>query len=129
MDGRRERKATWNTGLTSATGFITAPGSAATITLWDSGAATKQGERYKRAIVSVYSSHASGTLGLSFQESWDDGTNWDELTSYTISATTYTKNVVAMSAPRIRVRYTNSSNVLTTWRGGVIVDEYDNSSQ
>jgi hypothetical protein len=129
MDGRRERKATWITGGTAAQGVVVAPGSGATITLWDSGASTKQGERYKRAIVSVYSSHASGTLGLSFQESWDDGTNWDELTSYTISATTYTKNVVAMSAPRIRVRYTNSANVLTSFRGGCIVDEYDNSSQ
>lgn len=132
MDNRREIKATWITGGTAANGYIAAPGSGATVTLWDSnadGTAKGKGARYKRVIVSVTSSAASGANGLSFEESWDDGTNWDVLTTYTISAATYTKNVVAMSAPRLRVRYTNSASVLTTWRGGVIVDEYDNASQ
>lgn len=132
MDNRREKKAHWITGGTAALGYIVAPGSGATITLWDSnadGTAKSIGFRYKRVIVNVYSSHASAASGLSFQESHDDGTNWDELVAYTVSATTYTKSLVGMSAPRIRVRYTNSANVLTSWRGAVIVDEYDNATQ
>ncbi len=131
MEGRRERKARWKTGGVAADGYVVAPGSGAAITLWDSAPTVKQadGERYKRVIVSVFSSHASAASGLSFQETWDDGTNWDELVAYTVSAATYTKEVVAMSAPRVRVRYTNSASVLTAFRGGVIVDEYDNASQ
>jgi hypothetical protein len=132
MDNRREAKANWITGGTAAQGYVAAPGSGSTITLWDSnadGRMKSQGPRYKRVIVNVYSSHASAASGLSFQESADDGTNWDELVAYTVSATTYTKSVVAMSSQRIRVRYTNSANVLTAFRGGVIVDEYDNASQ
>jgi hypothetical protein len=129
-DNRRELKAKWVTGGTAIQGMVVAPGSGATITLWDSGGASvgaSQGTRYKRVIVNVFASAASAASGLSFQESHDDGTNWDELVAFSILATTYTKNTVAMSAPRLRVRYTNSASVLTTWRGGVIVDEYDNA--
>lgn len=132
MDNRREAKANWITGGTAAQGYIAAPGNAATITLWDSNADGRnksQGTRYKRVIANIYSSAASGTNGLSFQESADDGANWDELASYTVAATTYTKSVVGMSAHRTRVRYTNSAAVLTAFRGGIIVDEYDNASQ
>ena len=125
--------------LGSATGQVAQPGSGATITLWDSGAtisgaasqvANKNGgTRFKRLIINIESSHVSAANGLQIDETNDDGTNWDNLVSYTVAATTYTKSVVSVSAPRVRVRYVNSANVLTQWRGSIIGDEYDRASQ
>lgn len=132
---RREQLAKWITGGTAASGYVAAPGSGATIVLWDSGSNEtvtgshfSRGMRWRRIIVNVIASAASAANGLSIEESNDDGANWDVLVQFSISAAAYTKNNVAVSAPRVRVRYTNSANVLTTWRGSVIGDEYDNSS-
>lgn len=121
--GNQERLAWWYTGGTGARGDIVAPGSGSTVTLWDSGNYT--GGKYKLLIVSIYSSHASAANGLQFDESWDEGANWDNIVSYTVAATTFTKNMIVVSAPRVRARYVNSANVLTAWRGGIMGDVYD----
>jgi len=108
-----------------------APGSGATTTLWASntnGGSAEQGARYKRLIINVYSSHASAASGLQIDES-EDGTSWDNLVSYSVSATTYTKNYVSVGAPFLRVRYVNSANVITTWRIGILGDQNERASQ
>jgi len=120
--------------LTSAglAGSVAAPGSGATITLWLSTDNLRplQTARKKRLIINIYTSHVSATNGLQIDESNDGGpTNWRNLVSYTIAATTYTKNVVSVSAPYVRVRYVNSANVLTTWEYSVLSDEDERATQ
>ena len=135
MEFRRELLAKWLTGGTTAQGYVAAPGSGATITLWDSGSneggngRNSKGVRWRRLIINTFTSHASAASGMTIEESSDDGANWDivPLGSVTIAATTYTKTSAAISAPRVRVRYINTANVLTAWRGSVIGDEYDNN--
>jgi hypothetical protein len=110
---------------------VAAPGSAATITLWSSvtaGLPATTGARFKRIIVNVIASSASAASGLQFDESVD-GSNWDNLISYSVSANTYTKSYVSMAAPFLRVRYVNSANVLTTWRMAVLGDQTERASQ
>lgn len=113
------------------TGDSTQPGSGATVTLWTSdvnGFTYRDGARWKRAIVNIYSSHVSATNGLQFDES-HDGINWHNIVSYTISATTYTKNYVLIGAPYWRVRYVNSANVLSTWEMSVLGDLNERATQ
>lgn len=126
----------YNTGqeLASTAGGIAAvaaPGSGATVTLWlstDNSRLAMQTARVKRLIINVYSSHASAANGLQIDESNDGGpTNWRNVVSYTVAATTYTKNYVAVSAPYVRVRYVNSANLLTTWEYSVLTDEDERS--
>lgn len=96
---------------------VTKPGSGSTITMWqsaDNRNSTFGGARFKRLILDIYSSHASGSSGLKFQESMD-GTTYRDLVTYTVSATTKTKYYVSVAAPFLKVAYTNSANVLTTW--------------
>ena len=125
-DDRMQLLAKWNTGMTDADGFVTAPGSAATITIWDSGSTVNAGTRYKLLVMTNTPSHDSGASGVSFQVSSDNGLNWDTYITYTDTAAG-SPNVhwVALAAPRMRVRYTNSANVLTTWRGNLMADEYE----
>ena len=125
---QQEYLARWITGGTAAQGYVAAPGSGATITIWDSGSGVT-GVKFKRLIWNGISSHDSGASGLSFEHSFDDGTNWDVLVAYTNTASTVYQRFVAVSAPRVRVRYTNSANVLTTWRGCLIGDTYDRATQ
>jgi hypothetical protein len=117
-------------------GYIAAPGSGATITLWQSAPTPSndrrsigpnRGRRFKRLVVNIYSSHASAVNGLAFQESQDE-TNWRDVVTYTIAATTYTKNYVAVSAPFVRVVYTNSAAVLTAWEMSVLGDAYERAA-
>lgn len=129
-DDRQQVLSRWFTGC--AAPYIVAPGSGATITLYDSGSsepAGARGARMKRVIAAIYASHASAASGLSFEVSYDNGTNWDVWVQYSISATTLTVNYVSMAAPRWRIRYTNSASVLTAWRGANIGDEYERASQ
>ena len=121
--------------LASAAGVqanVAAPGSGATVTLWLSTDSFKpeQTARIKRLIINVYSSAASAANGLQIDENNNanaDGTpvsaSWRNVISYSISATTYTKNFVAVSAPFVRVRYVNSASVLTNWEYAVLTDE------
>ena len=115
---------------------VAAPGSGATITLWDSTANSSgskfmspYGVRYKRLVVTIYSSHVSAASGLQFDESTDGGANWRNIVSYTVAATTPTINYVSVGNHNIRVRYVNSANVLTTWEMSVVGDEYERASQ
>lgn len=117
-------------------GYVAAPGSGATITLWQSAPTPNtdrrsigpnRGRRFKRLVVNVFSSHLSAANGLVFQESQDE-VNWRDLITYSIVAVTYTKNYVAVSAPFVRVTYANSANVLTAWEMSVLGDAYERAS-
>ena len=115
----------------TVTGGIATPGSGATITLWSSsanGESATIGARHKRLIVGVYSSAASAASGLQFDVSVD-ATNWINLTSFSVSATTLSMNYVSTAAPFLRARYVNSANVLTTWYAWVIGDQTERASQ
>lgn len=140
MEGRQEVLARWITGGTAAKGYIVAPGSGATITIWDSGSreGTQQlyegtnakAVRWKRLIMTNVPSADSGASGVSFEASFDNGTNWDVIVTYTDTAAGAPNiHYVSVSYPRIRVRYTNSASVLTTWRGSLVGDEYERASQ
>jgi hypothetical protein len=136
---RQEILARWTTAGTAAQGFIPAPGSGATITIWDSGANENQsrtagnnvkGYRWKRLIMSSTASADSAASGVVFQYSVDNGANWDTIVSYTDTAAGAPNiHYVSVSFPRIRVQYTNSASVLTTWRGTLVGDEYERASQ
>lgn len=60
----------------------------------------------------VYASHA-GTLYI---DQSSDGTNYDEIDSVAISATTQTGYSVEVVAPYARIRYTNGATTTTTLR-------------
>lgn len=120
---------------TEGSPYVAKPASSATITLWDSTSnlltpalANPIGARYKRLGVGIYVSHASLASGLQFDVSVD-GSNWRNLVSYTIAATTLTVNYVSTIAPHVRVRYVNDANTLTTWEMWVIGDESERASQ
>lgn len=131
-DDRQQILAKWTTAGTAAQGFIAAPGNGSTITIWDSNAGGKSpngGARFKRLILDNFSSHASAANGVSFEESSDDGANWEVLIQYTQTAAGYDKRYVSVSAPRVRLQYINSAAVLTAWRGCLIGDEYERATQ
>lgn len=122
----------WGSGVgaTATTGTVAAPGSGATITLWSSTGnevQATQGARYKKLVASLYVSHLSAANGLQFDESVDN-TNWRNVASFSIAATTYTKSYVTVSAPYVRVRYVNAANVLTTWEMSVCGDQADRAA-
>ena len=115
---------------TAGTGEQAAPTSGQTITLWSSAdnvSASHAGARWKRLVINVYSSHASATDGLKIEES-QNNSNWRTLKTYTIAATTYTKNYVAVSAPFVRATYENSANTLTAWEMSVLGDADERSA-
>jgi len=108
----------------AGSGEQSAPTSGETKTIWASNTnmnSAYAGTRWKRLILSIYSSHASATDGVKFEES-ADGTNWRSLVTYTLSATTYTKYIVAPAAPYVRVRFENSANTLTSWEMSLLGD-------
>lgn len=112
-------------------GAVAAPASGATITLWSSSGnvvQATQGARYKRLVINVYASHLSAASGLQIDESVDNS-NWRNVVSYSIAATTYTKSYVSVSAPFVRVRYVNSANTLSTWEMSVLGDQQERASQ
>lgn len=119
-------------GLTTAVGSsVVKPGSGATISLWtssDNATARTAGTRFKRLICGMYVSHASIASGLQFDVSVD-GSNWRNLVSYTIAATTLTISYVSVAAPFLRVRYVNDTNVLTTWEMWILGDRSERASQ
>lgn len=87
--------------------------------------------RYASANVSVFTSHASATDGLSIQQS-SDGTNWDVTDTYTVPATTagngktYSVQVAAMW---LRVVYTNGGTLQTAFRLQTIIKPGVNPTQ
>lgn len=137
---RQEVLAKWITGGTAAQGYVVAPGSGATITIWDSGAnehvqtwtgpQNSKGVRWKRLVMTSTASADSGANGVSFEVSSDNGANWDVLVQYTDTAAGAPNvHYVSVSGLRVRVRYTNSAATLTTWRGSLVGDEYERASQ
>lgn len=108
-----------------------APGSGATITLFDSASLVAGfGPQTRKAIVNIRTSHISGAGGLEFQASWDSGVTWNDIVNYTVPALTagvpFSAYEVPLNGyPRWRIQYTNSANVLTTWQGNLdfIFDE------
>lgn len=70
---------------------------------------------YAAIQVSIFSSHASATDGLSLQQS-SNGTNWDLTDTYTISAATGKVYSVQPSANFFRLVYTNGATLTTSLR-------------
>lgn len=70
---------------------------------------------YSEIRVSVFSSHASATNGLSLQQS-SDGTNWDIADVYTVAASIGATFVVPRQARYFRVVYTNGGTLTTSFR-------------
>jgi hypothetical protein len=70
---------------------------------------------YAMILVSVFSSHASATDGLSLQQS-SDGTNWDITDTYTIPATTGKTFSFQPCASFYRLVYTNGATLTTSLR-------------
>lgn len=113
-----------------------APGSGATVTLWDSsidynrtataGTITNGAAKYKRALVTIYSSHASGTGGFTLEWCATAGGTYRTVngagSGETVSATTLTHRDFDLIGPNMRIKYVNSSNVLTTWQVTIMLD-------
>lgn len=70
---------------------------------------------YAQIHVSVFSSHASATDGLSLQQS-SDGTNWDITDTFTIAATTAKIITLQPAARYFRLVYTNGGTLTTSLR-------------
>lgn len=116
------------TSATSGTGDLSAPAAAATQTIYDSGAnGVNRGARFKSLLLTLYSSHVSGTDGVKFQRTVDGGTNWRDIVTYTLPATTLTTYIVDVNYDRWRVTYTNSSNTLTTYEMELLGDPCERS--
>lgn len=103
--------------------FPAAPASGAQVVLIDSALlpSPNLGKEAKRVIINVRSSAASAALGLEFQASWDGGTTWNDIASFTVPALTvgvpFSIYDVPLAYPRWRAVYTNSAAVITTWQG------------
>ena len=102
----------------------TLPASGAALTLYQTTwrTAKKTGLRHKMLVFSVFSSHDSAASGFKIDESWDGGTNWDNTYTATILASTATKIYWKVSAPELRVTYTNSAAQTTTFRWSLLAD-------
>ena len=106
--------------LGTSGGNTSPPGSAATITIFDSTAtgytSWLSGVPFQRIQLNVYSSHDSGASGVVFSSSFDQGTNFRTQSTNTYTnaggATTYD---YLMKGGHVKVAYTNSANVLTAW--------------
>ena len=70
---------------------------------------------YSTIMVTVFSSHASATDGLSIQQSMD-GTNWDLIDTYSIPAATGKTFSLPVQARFYRVVYTNGATLTTSLR-------------
>lgn len=77
---------------------------------------------YSEMRVSVWSSHISGSDGLSIQQS-SDNTNWDITDVYNIAATTGKTYVVPRQAKFFRIVYTNGATLQTGFRLQVILNK------
>jgi hypothetical protein len=96
--------------------LVAPPGSGATITVWEQQNIPTD---VATLALAVRSSHDSAANGVTFEVSFDAGASWDAVqagSSYVAAG-----GMVVLTAPRVgthmRVRYANSANVLTIWRG------------
>lgn len=107
--------------LTGTGGAQAAPGSGATITIYDStvaniGSAHLDGVVFNRIQVNIYSSHDSGASGVVFSSSFDRGTNFrTQNTDTYLNADGPTTFDYLMKGGHFKVAYTNSANALTAW--------------
>lgn len=79
---------------------------------------------YSSIRVSVFSSHASATDGLSIEQSMD-GTNWDIRDVYSVAAATGKIYQVAVSSRYFRLVYTNGDTLTTSLRIQVLYNTSD----
>lgn len=106
--------------LTGTGGAQAAPGSGATITIFDSSVVDPMwdpiGMPVERIQLNIYSSHDSGASGVAFSSSFDRGANFRSQSAQTYSnangATTYD---YLMKGGHVKIAYTNSASVLTAW--------------
>ena len=99
------------------------PGSGATITIYDSTAGNNGLQfstpvPFSRLVLSINSSANSAASGVIVEGSEDNGTNWDAMTAAQtyLTGSGLTAYDIAVTSPQVRIRYTNSASVLTTWR-------------
>jgi hypothetical protein len=71
--------------------------------------------QFSSIAISVFSSHASATDGLSLQQS-SDGSNWDIIDTYTISAAAGKTISIQVTAKFFRLVYTNGGTLTTSLR-------------
>jgi hypothetical protein len=108
--------------LTGTGGAQAAPGSGATVTIYDSPndpamASNKDGVKFERITFSVTSSHDSGASGVVFSSTFDRGANYDTQSSQTYTAVSGAVTYdYLMKGGHVKIAYTNSANVLTAWR-------------
>jgi len=111
--------------LTGTGGAQAAPGSGATITILDTTDTGHPSWRdrtpFYRIIVNIYSSHDSGAAGVAFSSSFDRGTNFRTQSTQTYSnANGATSYDYLMKGCHLKVQYTNSASVLTSWEMEVV---------
>jgi hypothetical protein len=122
--------ATRNLAGDASAGIEAAPGSGATVTLYDSGATDDPkikplGAVWKHVCLTIVSSHDSAANGLVLEEHRGDAAGTWDATSF---AETYAaanglwKYYIDPGARRWRLRYTNSANTLTAFRSEVLGD-------
>ena len=99
------------------------PGSGATIVIFDSTANTNGLQfatwiPFARLVLSINSSANSGASGVIIEGSEDNGANWDAMqpAQTYLTANGLTQYDILVTSPQVRLRYTNSASVLTTWR-------------
>lgn len=108
--------------LGTSGGGTAPPGSGATITIFDSTVSSltswTDGLPFNRVQLNIYSSHDSGASGLVFSSSFDRGTNFraQSTATYTYqNANGPTSYDYLMRGGHVKIAYTNSANVLTSW--------------
>lgn len=115
-----------STGLSDAVESVVSTANSTTVNLANGAVFTGTSEEvrnYSQIQVSVFSSHASATNGLSLQQS-SDGTNWDIVDTYTIPAATGKIFSLAPAARYFRLVYTNGGTLTTSLRIQVVYKRY-----
>ena len=122
MSDSRDRFLIKRGNLAGTGGAQAAPGSAATITIFDSTdpAANNpwpHGLPFERTTLTLVSSADSGADGVVHASSVDRGTNWDtqDTDTYATADGSTTWDYL-IKGGHLRIRYTNSASVLTGWR-------------
>lgn len=115
---------------------VTQPASGVTVDLFDTtkirtrtASAVGRGQRRKRLILNLYSSHLSAASGVTFEESDDGGSNWRVKNRRFLPATTRRRFVFRPTAPEWRVRFANSANTLTAFQWSLLADDDDDTAE
>jgi hypothetical protein len=100
-----------------------APGSGATITIYDStanwnniGNSRSPGVPFSRLQLNIYSSHDSAANGVVFQSAFGDGTNFRNQSTQTYTnASGPTTYDYLQKGDQTKITYQNSANTLSAW--------------